>query len=352
MKSYRRLHENSWLLLLFFTAVVFLSAGCSSSSSSSDGHLNPLGAYQTETPTGSGLVVNGDGSTQTPGAISSPIISIPDGTGTIDGHDNAPLLDNMHPGWQQAACLTCHNDTTLNPDHNYTDSSLCYLCHGTNGLPGFGDNIPPIINGVVTSVSDKKATISWKTDEVCLSRLVVRTSTGDRLEFPVSMTYLTGHKYELTGLVPETLYTYEIICTDKSGNRTSTTSFGNLTFTTLTLIPEVEAIDSGEDDTTEETIDDTIFTSLLIQADGSFKCKIKFDLSSPAFCRVYFVRKASNSLADDQVLAGGQAVTNVDYIYSGLQPDTEYIVYIEARESGTDKLFKSRKETIKTDPFS
>jgi len=109
MKSYRRLHENSWLLLLFFAAVVFLSAGCSSSSTSSGGNLNPLGAYQTGTSTGSGLVV--DGSTQTPGAISSPIISVPDGTGTIDGHDNAPLLDNMHPGWQQSACLSCHNDT-------------------------------------------------------------------------------------------------------------------------------------------------------------------------------------------------------------------------------------------------
>jgi len=349
MKSYRRLHENSWLLLLFFAAVVFLSAGCSSSSTSSGGNLNPLGAYQTGTSTGSGLVV--DGSTQTPGAISSPIISVPDGTGTIDGHDNAPLLDNMHPGWQQSACLSCHNDTTMNPDHNYTDSSLCYLCHGTNGLPGFGDNIPPIISGVVTSVSDKKATISWKTDEVCLSRLVLRTHTGDRLEFPVSMTYLTGHKYEVTGLVPQTVYTYEIICTDKSGNRTSTSSFGTLTFTTLALISDTAETVWTPDTETEED-ESSLFTTLVIQEDGSFKCKVKFDLKSPAICTAYFIRKETNTLADDKPLAGGQAITAYDNILSGLQADTEYVVYIEAREQATGKVYKSRKETIKTDPFS
>ena len=347
MKSYRRLHENSWLLLLFFAAVVFLSAGCSSSSSDSGGNLNPLGAYQPGTSTGSGLVV--DGSTQTPGAISSPIISVPDGTGTINGHDNAPLLDNMHPGWQQSACLSCHNDSTMNPDHNYTDSSLCYLCHGTNGLPGFGDNIPPVIRGVVTSVNDVNATISWQTDEVCLSRLVLRTLTGERLEFPVSMTYSTSHKYEVTGLVPETRYTYEIICTDKSNNRTSTSSFGTLTFTTIPLITTSGGSDWVPEES-GETEDDSLFTSLVIQADGSFKCKIKFELKSPASCEAFFVRKATNTLADADFL--GNSITSYDNIKIDLQADTEYIVYIEATELSTGKLYRSRKETIKTDPFS
>jgi len=348
MKSYRRFPENSWLLLLFFTAVVFLSAGCSSSSSDSNGNLNPLGAYQTTSPTGGGSAV--DGSTQKPGAITSPIVSIPDGTGTINGHDNAPLLDNMHPGWQQADCLSCHNDQTRNPDHNYTNSSLCYLCHGTNGLPGFGDNIPPIIGGVTTSVSDVKSSIGWKTDEACLSRLVLRTYTGDRLEFPVSMTYQTSHKYELNGLVPLTTYTYEIICTDKSGNRTTSATFGTLTFTTQAVIAALDDAPwtPGE---TPEVDDNSLFTSLVIQADGSFKCKIKFELKSPARCVAYFVRKATNTLADDMVLSGSP-ITSYDSILSGLQPDTEYIVYIEAREDGTDKLYKSRKETIKTDPFN
>ncbi|HAE40468.1 MAG TPA: hypothetical protein DCG57_17820 [Candidatus Riflebacteria bacterium] len=349
MKSYRRLHENSWLLLLFFTAVVFLSAGCSSSSSSSNGNLNPLGAYQTTNPTG-GLPV--DGSTQNPGAISSPIISIPPSTGTIDGHSNAPLLDNMHPGWQQADCLSCHNDTSRNPDHNYTDNSLCHLCHGTNGLPGFGDNIPPIISGVVTSVSDVKATILWKSDEATLSRLVLRTLTGERLEFPVSMTYKTSHKYDLIGLVPQTVYTYEIICTDKSGNRTSSATFGTLTFTTLAKINSTidAAPTQGEEGGAED--ETSFFTTLVIQNDGSFKCKIKFEVKSPSICTAYFVRKANNTLADDSLLSGGQALTTYDSILSGLQADTAYIVYIEAREQSTGKEYTSRKVEIKTAPFN
>jgi len=52
------------------------------------------------------------------------------------------------------------------------------------------------------------------------------------------------------------------------------------------------------------------------------------------------------------LLAGGQAITTYDNILSGLQADTEYIVYIEARDQATGKIYKSRKETIKTDPFS
>lgn len=346
MKSYRRFHESSWLLLVFLTAVAFLSAGCSSSSSSSGGNLNPLGAYQTTTTVG-GLPV--DGTVNNPGAINSPIVTIPTDGSSIDGHDNAPLLDNMHPGWQQAACLTCHNETSRNPDHNYTDSTMCYLCHGTNGLPGFGDSIPPIISGVVCSPSDKTAGITWKTDEDCISRIVLRTLGGDRLEFPVSLTYKTSHRYDFTGLVAKTYYTYEIICTDKSGNRTTSASFGVLSFTTLDPIATSTTTTSTTTPTTPSTL---FFSNVTIQADGSFKVKVKFTLESAAKCTIFFVRKDNNTLAEQTALAGGQAITSFDSTLSGLQANTEYIVFIEAVEEATGKTRKTGNYNIKTDPFN
>jgi hypothetical protein len=348
MKSYRRFHDSSWLLLLVLTAVSLFSAGCSSSSSSSGGNLNPMGAYQTTTPTG-GLPV--DGTVQNPGQINSPIVTIPtDGSG-VNGHDNAPLLDNMHPGWQQASCLTCHNDTSRNPDHNYTDSSMCYLCHGTNGLPGFGDTIPPVLSGVVCTPTDKSAIITWKSDEECISRIVLRTLSGDRLEFPVSTTYKTSHRYEFLGLVAKTYYTYELICTDKSGNKTTSATFGTLSFTTLekstTTTTDTGSTSSGTDD----NVVDTYFSGIVIEADGSFQAKIKFTIKTPSRCTAYFVRKETNTLAETMSLSAGQSITSYDGTLTGLQPNTEYVVFIEAREDGTNTARKSSNYNIKTDKF-
>lgn len=347
MKSYRRFHESSWLLLVFLTAVVFFSAGCSSSSNSSGGNLNPLGAYQVTNPVG-GLPV--DGTIKNPGQLDAPIITIPpDGSG-VNGHDNAPLLDNMHPGWQQAACLTCHNDTSRNPDHNYTDSSMCYLCHGTNGLPGFGDIIPPILSGVVCSQQDVSAIISWKTDEACISRIVLRTLGGDRLEFPVSMAYKTSHRYEFVGLVPESYYTYEIICTDKSGNRTTSATFGVLSFTTLVKKASVNTTNTST--TTPPPEADAFFTGVSITSDGSFKVKIKFTVKEPSRCMAYFVRKDTNTLVDQVPLSAGQPISSYDNALPGLQQNTEYIVFIEAKIASSGAEKKSAKYTIKTDPFN
>lgn len=346
MKSYRRLNEHSWLLLVVLSVVAFFTAGCSSSSSDSGGNVNPLGAYQTTNPT-TGLVV--DGTTTTPGAIDSPIVTVPTDGSSIDGHSNAPLLDNMHPGWQQAACLTCHNDTSRNPDHNYTDNTMCYLCHGTNGLPGFGDNIPPIISGVVATVVENAVNISWKSDEDCLSRLVLRTVGGDRMEFPVSMSYKASHKYEVTGLQASTYYNYELICTDKSGNRTTSTTFGVLAFTTLA---KASTTVTSTTPVTPVPATDAFFTSVSVKANGAFKADIKVTVTTPSKFIAYFVNKATNTLAAQQALGSVpiQFATTYDGFVAGLQPLTTYIVYIEATEADL-RTHKSERYQITTENF-
>jgi len=345
MKSYRQIRLNSWLLVLTIVAAAFMSAGCSSSSTSNS-NVNPLGAYQSTSPSTT-LVT--DGSIQNPGAIDSPIISTPtDGSSSINGHANAPLLDNMHPGWQQADCLSCHSDASRNPDHYYTDSSQCYLCHGTNGLPGFGDNIPPIISGVVCTPTSKSVQINWKTDELCLSRLVLRTIGGDRLEFPVSMTYSTGHKYQVSGLIAQTYYTYEIICTDKSGNQTSTATFGVLSFTTTAAEIDVNSVGtSGEDETT------AFFSNVEIKNSGSFKASVKFTAADPSTVFIYFVYKDTNQLATQMRLndlVNNQPITTFDGFVTGLQAGTEYKTYLEATDTGF-VIHNSNIYNIKTDAF-
>lgn len=344
MKSYRRLHEHSWLFLIVLTAVTIFTAGCSSSSSSSGGNVNPLGAYQTANNS-TGLIT--DGTVQNPGQITSPIVTVPTQPGGIDGHDNAPLLDNMHPGWQQSSCLSCHNSSTRNPDHNYSDDKLCYLCHGTNGLPGFGDNIPPVISGVVTSPLSNSVTINWKTDEDCISRLVLKTLGGDRLEFPVSTTYKTSHKYEINGLVEKTTYNFELICTDKSGNRTTTQTFGVLSFTTLEKAPTTTT--SGTTGSTTDTTPVQFFSSVKIEKSGAFKAKVSFGVLRPARCIVYFVDKASNTLADDVTI--GVVDSTYSNIIGSFQPSKTYSAWIEAVVTDTGEEYKTNKIDFTTDAF-
>ena len=280
MKNIAHLKEHPWLPICFLALVAMFSVGCSSSRRSSDATTNPLAAYSTSisTSTSTGTII--DGTTIVPGSLNGPIISVQeDGSTSINGHDNAPLLDNKHVGWQQSNCLACHNEQTHNPDHNYSDDSLCYLCHGTNGLPGMSDTTPPVLTNVLVSPTETAVTISWKSDKESVSRLVLKTIEGDKMEFPVSSTYTTSHKKTISGLQSATTYYYELICIDKSGNKTSTSSFSNLLMfqtpapaTTVTVVDT----DTGTDTGTEEEVD-PFFTEVVVgdRKNGTFVASFK-----------------------------------------------------------------------------
>lgn len=291
MKSFTSYRMQSWLPIILAIIAAVFSVGCTSSRSSSNATSNPLAAY--DTVTGTSTTTNsviGDGTTITPGSLNSPVITVPeDGSTSINGHDNAPLLDNTHPGWQQSNCLSCHNDTTNNPDHNYSDDSLCYLCHGTNGMPGMSDSTPPVLSSVVVSPNENTVTISWKSDENCVSRLILKTTEGDKIEFPVSTTYTTSHKRTISGLQYATTYYYELVCTDKSGNKTSTSSFSsNLMFQTpeKVVTPVVSTTGTSTGTDTEEE-GDNLFKTVEVTSTGQNVAVIRFEVNSTPVARTF-----------------------------------------------------------------
>ena len=322
MKSFARFRVHHLVTICLIAVVALFSVGCKSSRSDSGATTNPLAAYTTtnETNTYSGTII-GDGSTMVPGSLNTPVITIPDGeASSINGHDNAPLLDNKHPSWLQTDCLTCHNDTTNNPDHNYNDDSLCYLCHGTNGLAGITDTVPPVLSSVVVSPTHNSVTISWKSDENCTSRLVIKTTEGDRMEFPVSTSYSTSHKRTVTGLQSSTTYYYELSCVDKSGNKTSSSSFTSVLSFITAAAPVVPVVTpTTEEQGQEESLDETngYFKRFEVVSNGMNVASIDFETQETPNARL-FMWYVFPSKEEARKKAAGKTVWKDDILPNGL----------------------------------
>ncbi len=363
-----RSHQWVFLLLAFFIAAV--SVGCDHNGSdgmNSGGNINPLAAYQqngneTETSASPSVI---DGNVTNPGAITQPIITVSDSGTSIDGHSNAPLLDNMHPGWQQASCFDCHNSTSKNPEHNYTSVSLCKQCHGENGLPGLADTTPPVISGITPSAQSNAVKVSWKTNEECVSTFILKTSEGDKFDFPASQDYTTSHSIEISGLQPSTNYYYEIVCSDKCKNKTSSASiYSNAYFTTLaeTVAPSTgSSSDTDTDTDTETEVQQSFLTNVSCEPEGIGNVRFTFTVQEPVNA-FFYIFKEDVKRVTSQNISNGFLVKRSDDFPAGVNGYTlqnlannttyRYWMYVTKASDSSKKYEISRSmKTVKTNKF-
>jgi len=98
------------------------------------------------------------------------------------------------------------------------------------GAVSLPDTVPPQISDIIVdNITSDSAVISWKTSEPSIPQI----NYGKTREYEktiIGKDFLTNHRIILEELLADTVYHFEIVVADRSGNRTSS---GDYTFKTL-----------------------------------------------------------------------------------------------------------------------
>jgi len=135
-----------------------------------------------------------------------------------------PASGYIFDGWDSAPGSLPTLEITMNSDKHVT----AYFKST--------DTTPPQISEVnISKIIDKKATITWETDEDSTSQVEYWTTSDEEpTPAPLDEELATSHSVRLTGLEPSTTYYFRVKSKDKAGNE-ETSSRDSLT--TLRAIP-------------------------------------------------------------------------------------------------------------------
>ena len=106
--------------------------------------------------------------------------------------------------------------------------------------PAAPDTTPPVISGIASQViGQSTARITWTTDEQATTRVEYGTSPSALTSVAEVLTLTTAHSIDLTGLNPQTQYTFRVVSKDASGNTTTSATGQFTTPTPDTTAPTV-----------------------------------------------------------------------------------------------------------------
>jgi hypothetical protein len=145
-------------------------------------------------------------------------------TGAINTTVGAPMTDGFLQVWEGDTVTVQYDD--INPIHSSTDTATI-------------DASPPFIFSItVTNITSTTANVIWRTNEPADSGVYYNTSEPlDQLEYDGG--YVDQHDVQLTGLLPETMYLFDVESSDPYGHTSTNTNSGlHYNFTTLKLSPE------------------------------------------------------------------------------------------------------------------
>lgn len=145
-------------------------------------------------------------------------------TTTVDvGNINSYQLNNLPDGFTYYFVTTAY-DLSGNESGYSNEASKTLVVN---------DITPPTISGVYESnITTTTATINWATDEPSDSLVRYGTTTSYGYTTPLDSNMVNGHIITLSGLSPSTLFHYQVVSKDPSGNESVS---GDYTFTTASV---------------------------------------------------------------------------------------------------------------------
>jgi hypothetical protein len=157
---------------------------------------------------------------------------MPTGCDTVSGH---PTYSAALPPGQYVISV----GKPLPPDWTVTGPNNIPITIANGGTvsqsfavhpPPGPDITPPVFSGVDAShIGQSSATIEWRLNELSYSQVEYGTSISYGSLTPLDTVALVGRLIHLTGLLPNTLYHYQVMSWDLAGNLGTS---GDYTFTT------------------------------------------------------------------------------------------------------------------------
>jgi len=233
-------------------------------------------------------------------------------------------------GWKPAAPVSTDNTNTPAASGNQTEpvASDNAQTPATPAVPS--DTAPPIITEIlIKSITDHGATITWKTDELCTSRITYTTDLGEHHVSNAAATRTRYHKADLSGLEGGKNYYITLISRDAAGNETKQErSFPTLLSAADTEAPQLEGEPTASADETTATIS--------WKTNEKAKSQVRYSLGTGYEFPSGFTYEYSN-------------VHSV--FLSGLSPNTEYHYQLISRDA-SGNVMTSGDYTFKTEPES
>lgn len=145
-------------------------------------------------------------------------------TGALNHSTNVSGLTN---GSSYNYYVRCQ-DFASPPNANTTDFLISFsVASGGGG----GDTTPPIISNIaVSSITSSSAVISWTTNESATSRVNYGLTSSYSSQTVLDSNLTTNHSQTISGLTANTLYHFQALSSDATGNSAASS---DSTFTTL-----------------------------------------------------------------------------------------------------------------------
>lgn len=187
--------------------------GVSSSSSSSASPNISTNSVNTNTSSSTSSTATSTTSTQTNNSNSNANSN--SGNGASSSTQTTPLFMCPTPGQM---VTICHNSQTLAVSCNATGPEG-HSNHGSDALGACSttptDTTAPVISSIQSTKTETTATITWSTNELSDSKIVITTPTIMVVE---SSIMTTSHSLIFSNLNSGTTYNYVIVSKDTSGN--------------------------------------------------------------------------------------------------------------------------------------